>query len=67
MKLQLRGIPFFLQNALLTELLSKTDIQFFIQNALLASKAEVEQQSEMDERVSTWKERIEVALEEQVS
>jgi len=34
-------------------------------NALLASIAEVEQQSEMDARVSTWKERIEHALEEQ--
>jgi len=37
-----------------------------IQNALLASIAEVEKQSEMDARVSTWKERIEEALEEQV-
>jgi condensin-2 complex subunit H2 len=35
-------------------------------NALLASIAEIEQQSEMDARVSTWKERIEHALEEQV-
>ncbi|XP_066400105.1 condensin-2 complex subunit H2-like isoform X1 [Miscanthus floridulus] len=34
-------------------------------NALLASIAEVEKQSEMDARVSTWKERIEEALEEQ--
>ncbi|CAD6273143.1 unnamed protein product [Miscanthus lutarioriparius] len=34
-------------------------------NALLASIAEVEKQSEMDARVSTWKERIEDALEEQ--
>ncbi|OEL16055.1 Condensin-2 complex subunit H2 [Dichanthelium oligosanthes] len=34
-------------------------------NCLLASIAEVEQQSEMDARVSTWKERIELALEEQ--
>ncbi|KAJ1291120.1 hypothetical protein BS78_02G294200 [Paspalum vaginatum] len=34
-------------------------------NTLLASIAEVEQQSEMDARVSTWKERIEYALEEQ--
>ncbi|ONM57753.1 Condensin-2 complex subunit H2 [Zea mays] len=34
-------------------------------NALLASIAEVEKQSEMDARVSTWKERIEIALEEQ--
>ncbi|TKW35012.1 hypothetical protein SEVIR_2G343300v4 [Setaria viridis] len=34
-------------------------------NKLLASIAEVEQQSEMDARVSTWKERIELALEEQ--
>ncbi|CAN6199195.1 unnamed protein product [Urochloa humidicola] len=32
---------------------------------LLASIAEVEQQSEMDARVSTWKDRIELALEEQ--
>jgi len=36
------------------------------QNILLASIAEVEQQSEMYARVSTWKERIEHALEEQV-
>ncbi|TVU38868.1 hypothetical protein EJB05_12263 [Eragrostis curvula] len=36
-----------------------------VKNALLASIAEVEQQSEMDARVSTWKERIEHALEEQ--
>jgi len=34
-------------------------------NALLASIAEAEKQSEMDARVSTWKERIEDALEEQ--
>nr|CAB3458103.1 unnamed protein product [Digitaria exilis] len=34
-------------------------------NALLASIAEAEQQNEMDARVSTWKERIEHALEEQ--
>lgn len=34
-------------------------------NTLLASIAEVEQQSEMDARVSTWKEIIEYALEEQ--
>ncbi|KAL6840724.1 hypothetical protein ACP4OV_029588 [Aristida adscensionis] len=34
-------------------------------NALLASIAEVEQQTELDARVSTWKERIEQALEEQ--
>ncbi|CAN6225711.1 unnamed protein product [Urochloa humidicola] len=32
---------------------------------LLASIAEAEQQSEMDARVSTWKDRIELALEEQ--
>ncbi|KAL6656633.1 hypothetical protein ACP70R_004413 [Stipagrostis hirtigluma subsp. patula] len=34
-------------------------------NALLASIAEAEQQTELDARVSTWKERIEEALEEQ--
>ncbi|RLN33346.1 condensin-2 complex subunit H2 [Panicum miliaceum] len=40
-------------------------IESGLKNALLASTAEVEQQSEMDARVSTWKERIEHALEEQ--
>ncbi|EEE67275.1 hypothetical protein OsJ_24458 [Oryza sativa Japonica Group] len=34
-------------------------------DALLASIAEAEQQTELDARVSTWKERIEHALEEQ--
>ncbi|KAM3385273.1 hypothetical protein ACQJBY_009285 [Aegilops geniculata] len=34
-------------------------------DALLASIAEAEQQTELDARVSTWKERIELALEEQ--
>ncbi|CAM0880145.1 unnamed protein product [Alopecurus aequalis] len=34
-------------------------------SALLASIAEAEQQTELDARVSTWKERIEHALEEQ--
>lgn len=37
------------------------------QDALLASIAEAEQQTELDARVSTWKERIEHALEEQAS
>nr|BAC83719.1 hypothetical protein [Oryza sativa Japonica Group]BAD31322.1 hypothetical protein [Oryza sativa Japonica Group] len=36
-------------------------------DALLASIAEAEQQTELDARVSTWKERIEHALEEQAS
>ena len=37
------------------------------QDALLASIAENEKQTELATRVSTWKQRIEQALEEQVS
>lgn len=39
----------------------------FLQDALLASIAETEKQSELAARVSTWKQKIEHNLEEQVS
>jgi len=38
-----------------------------LQDALLASIAENEKQTELATRVSTWKQRIEQTLEEQVS
>lgn len=39
---------------------------FYLQDALLASIAEAEKQTELAARVSTWKQKIEQSLEEQV-
>lgn len=39
----------------------------YLQDSLLASIAETEMQTELMERVSTWKQRIEHTLDEQVS
>lgn len=40
---------------------------FFFQDSLVANLNEIEKQTEMAARVSTWKQRIEQHLEEQVT
>lgn len=50
-----------------TSTISSISIQVSSQDALLATLAENEKQTELTTRVSTWKQRIEKNLEEQVN
>lgn len=42
-------------------------MSFFFQDSLVANLNEIEKQTEMAARVSTWKQRIEQNLEEEVT